>query len=362
MGDCRPIVALWTEEQRAGRVEVKFFQLFMTAFSFLQAVFVLLVADLPNDPAAGAEQSATISQPEANSRCCRSQAELEGSAPENRTARSPAGLRNIPPSRTRPGENPPGLLPEMANSIRSVKLPENVKLIALTFDLCEGEKEISGYDPGIVNYLRANKIKATFFAGGKWMRSHPEKTMQLMAEPLFEIGNHSWNHKNFRKLDKREAQDQVLWTQAQYELLWEDLQTRPCFHATGEQETKIPRVPRLFRFPFGACNPDNLKMLQDLGLPAIQWNIVSGDPAKGRSAAAIAQTVLRSARPGSIIVFHANGRGHCTADSLPMFAPSLGKAGYNFVTVSELLASGVPVAVPQCYEMRPGDNLRYDSR
>jgi len=362
MGDCRPIVALWTEEQRAGRVEVKFFQLFMTAFSFLQAVFVLLVADLPNDPAAGAEQSATISQPEANSRCCRSQAELEGSAPDNRTARSPAGLRNIPPSRTRPGENPPGLLPEMANSIRSVKLPENVKLIALTFDLCEGEKEISGYDPGIVNYLRANKIKATFFAGGKWMRSHPEKTMQLMAEPLFEIGNHSWNHKNFRKLDKREAQDQVLWTQAQYELLWEDLQTRPCFLATGEQETKIPRVPRLFRFPFGACNPDNLKMLQDLGLPAIQWNIVSGDPAKGRSAAAIAQTVLRSARPGSIIVFHANGRGHCTADSLPMFAPSLGKAGYNFVTVSELLASGVPVAVPQCYEMRPGDNLRYDSR
>ena len=362
MGDCRPIVALWTEEQRAGRVEVKFFQLFMTAFSFLQAVFVLLVADLPNDPAAGAEQSATISQPEANSRCCRSQAELEGSAADKRTARNPAGLRNIPPSMTRPGENLPGLSPEIANSIRSVKLPENVKLIALTFDLCEGEQEISGYDPGIVNYLRANKIKATFFAGGKWMRSHPEKTMQLMADPLFEIGNHSWNHKNFRKLDKREAQDQVLWTQAQYELLWEELHTRPCFHATGEQETKIARVPRLFRFPFGACSCDNLKMLQDLGLPAIQWNIVSGDPVKGRSAADIAQTVLRNAKPGSIIVCHANGRGHGTAESLPMFAPSLGKAGFNFVTVSELLATGVPVAVPQCYEMRPGDNLRYDFR
>ena len=362
MGDCRPVVAMWTEEQGAGRVIVKFFQLFMTAFFFLLAVFVWLAADLPNDPAAGAEQSATVSQPEANSRGCWSQAELNGSASDKRRDRSPAGLRNIPPSRTRPGENPPGLSPEMANSIRSVKLPENVKLIALTFDLCEGEKEISGYDPGIVNYLRANKIKATFFAGGKWMRSHPEKTLQLMADPLFEIGNHSWNHKNFRKLDRREAQDQVLWTQAQYELLWEELQTRPCFHATGEQETKIPRVPRLFRFPFGACNCDTLKMLQDLGLPAIQWSIVSGDPAKGCSAAAIAQTVLRSARPGSIIVFHANGRGQGTADSLPMFAPSLGRAGFDFVTVSELLASGVPVAVPQCYEMRPGDNLRYDSR
>jgi peptidoglycan/xylan/chitin deacetylase (PgdA/CDA1 family) len=338
------------------------FKHFVTAFFFLQAVFTWLVVDLPNDPPAGAEQSATVSRPGANSRVCWSQAELKGSVADKRTAPDPAGLRNIPPARTRPGETPPRLSPEMANSIRSVKLPENVKLIALTFDLCEGEKEISGYDPGIVNYLKANKIKATFFAGGKWMRSHPEKTMQLMAEPLFEIGNHSWNHKNFRKLDKREAQDQVLWTQAQYELLWEELQTRPCFHATGDQETKIPRVPRLFRFPFGACNRDTLEMLQDLGLPAIQWDIVSGDPAKGRSAAAIAETVLRSARPGSIIVFHANGRGHGTADSLPMFAPRLGKAGFDFVTVSELLASGVPVAVPGCYEMRPGDNLRYDSR
>jgi peptidoglycan/xylan/chitin deacetylase (PgdA/CDA1 family) len=362
MGDCRPIIALWIEEQGAGWVRVNSFKHFMTVFFFLQAVFTWLVADLPNDPPAGAEQSATVSRPGADSRLCWSQAELEGSAADKSTAPAPAGLRNIPPARTRPGETLPGLSSEMANSIRSVKLPENVKLIALTFDLCEGAKEISGYDPGIVNYLRANKIKATFFAGGKWMRSHPEKTMQLMAEPLFEIGNHSWNHKNFRKLDKREAQDQVLWTQAQYELLWEELQTRPCFHATGEQETKIPRVPRLFRFPFGACNSDTLKMLQDLGLPAIQWNIVSGDPARGRSAAAIAETVLRSARPGSIIVFHANGRGHGTADSLPMFAPRLGKAGFDFVTVSELLASGVPVAVPECYEMRPGDNLRYDSR
>ena len=118
----------------------------------------------------------------------------------------------------------------------------------------------------------------------------------------------------------------------------------------------------MFRFPFGACNRDSLKMLQDLGLPAIQWDVVSGDPAKHRSAEAIARTVLRNARPGSIIVFHANGRGHGTADSLPMFVPRLAKAGFDFVTVSELLASGVPVAVPECYEMKPGDNHRYDSR
>ena len=306
-----------------------------------------------------AEQSEKADRPVASSRNCWSQAVLVGTADDKRTTSTPYALKNVPPVRLRPGQMAPPLPAGMANSIRSVKLPESFKLIALTFDLCEVENKISGYDPGIVNYLRANRIKATFFAGGKWMRSHPEKTMQLIADPLFEIGNHGWNHKNFRAIDKTEAQNQVLWTQAQYELLREELEKRSCFHAAGEAEVKkIRRVPGLFRFPFGACDRDALKMLQDLGIPAIQWDVVSGDPAKGRSAAAIARTVIGMARPGSIIVFHANGRGHGTAESLQIFVPKLREAGFDFVTVSELLALGAPVAVPECYEMRPGDNLR----
>lgn len=294
---------------------------------------------------------------------CWPQISLEGSSAERKAAAAPADLRNLPPSRLRPGELAPALPPSMANSIRSVKLPQNVKLIALTFDLCETENKTSGYDAGIVSYLRSNKIKATFFASGKWMRSHPERTMQLMADPLFEIGNHGWNHRNFRTIGEKEALNQVLWTQAQYELLWEDFHEKPPFNAAGEKEAKIiPRVPRLFRFPFGACSHDALKLTQDLGLPAIQWDVVSGDPAKGRTAKAIARTVLGKVRPGSIIVFHANGRGHGTAESLAIFVPRLAQAGFDFVTVSELLAAGTPVAVPDCYEERPGDNLRYDSR
>lgn len=288
--------------------------------------------------------------------------DLTGSASDKRKTPTRPGLKNIPPSRLRPSEIAPPLPPYMADSIRSVKLPENVKLIALTFDLCEAESKTSGYDAGIVNYLEFNKIKATFFAGGKWMRSHPEETMKLMADPLFEIGNHSWNHANFRKLDREKALNQVLWTQAQYELLWEELQKKRFSHATETRAKEIPGVPRLFRFPFGACNHDVLKLIQDLGLPSIQWDVVSGDPAKSRSAAAIARTVLTKARSGSIIVFHANGRGYGTAESLPLFVPKLKEAGFDFVTVSEMLASGTPVAVPECYEIRPGDNLRYDWR
>ena len=33
-----------------------------------------------------------------------------------------------------------------------------------------------------------------FFISGKWMRSHPEITQQLIEDPLFEAGNHACSH------------------------------------------------------------------------------------------------------------------------------------------------------------------------
>ena len=48
-------------------------------------------------------------------------------------------------------------------------------MIALTFDLCETDGSVAGYDGRIVDLLRAEGVKATFFAGGKWMETHPER-------------------------------------------------------------------------------------------------------------------------------------------------------------------------------------------
>jgi peptidoglycan-N-acetylglucosamine deacetylase len=68
---------------------------------------------------------------------------------------------------------------------------------------------------------------------------------------------------------------------------------------------------------------------------------------------------LKRARPGSIVIAHANGKGRETARALPLFVPKLLAQGYRFVTVDELLAAGTPVAAKTCYEMRPGDNDHY---
>ncbi len=68
----------------------------------------------------------------------------------------------------------------------------------------------------------------------------------------------------------------------------------------------------------------------------------------------------KSVRPGSIIVFHANGRGHGTAAALPRIISGLKEKGFSFMTVSKLLEEGTPESAKECYELQPGDDRCYD--
>jgi peptidoglycan/xylan/chitin deacetylase (PgdA/CDA1 family) len=256
---------------------------------------------------------------------------------------------------------PPAEAPtDAVGAIRRVKLPPGRKLVALTFDLCEQPGEIAGYDGAIIDYLRRENVKATFFAGGKWMRSHEQRTQQLMADPLFEIGNHSEAHRNLRLLEGTRLHAEVIGPQRAYEAIRARLSQSQCAIAQpAAMQSAAPRLS-LFRFPYGACNDRALREVHDQGLRAIQWDISTGDPTPLQSAAAIVRA-MSHARPGSIIVNHANGRGWHTAAALPLAITKLRNMGFKFVTVSELIAAGEPVIAPDCYDSRPGDTNRYDN-
>lgn len=287
-------------------------------------------------------------------------AELRGT-PSDRLPRRLPKVDRRPPERTQPLVSLPPVPVERRQSIRGVKPFHGRKLLAITFDLCESAQEVSGYDAEIVNVLRTYQVPATFFAGGKWMRSHPEPSLQLMADPLFELGNHGWSHANPALLDSQRLAEQVLWTQAQYELLREELQRRLASAAMDPSVLDaVPRAMTLFRPPYGRCGARTLDALAGWGLTAIQWNMVGADPVPGLSPEALARNVLRQARPGGILVLHANGRGYATAAALPMIIQELRAKGYEMVTVNQLLASGEILSSPECYELKPGDNRRYD--
>lgn len=248
----------------------------------------------------------------------------------------------------------------LRGAIRRVDLPSGSrKLIALTLDLCEQPGEVSGYDGAIFDYLRAQRVKATLFAGGKWLRSHELRARQLMADPLFEIGNHGSAHRNLRLLQGADLQREILGPQRAYESIRAGLAADRCLAPAAMN--RLPQRITLFRFPFGACHAASLDAVNDAGLLAIQWDLSTGDPSPSQSARAIADAMIKRARPGSIIIAHANGRGFNTAAALPLAIPKLKALGFEFVTVSELLAAGRPVITPTCFDSRPGDTDRYDN-
>jgi peptidoglycan/xylan/chitin deacetylase (PgdA/CDA1 family) len=247
------------------------------------------------------------------------------------------------------------IAPELRGSIRSVTLPPDQKLIALTFDLCEENGYVSGYDGRVVDLLRAQGVKATFFAGGKWMETHPERAQQLIADPLFEIGSHGLRHLDLSHAKDQTLSEEITLTEAAYSRARSALSSRQCFAGAALQPQE--RLT-LFRFPYGRCNDKALAAAADAGMVSIQWDLVTGDPDPRVSAKTIANTILTRAHPGAIVVAHANGRGRNTAAALAIALPKLKEQGYSFVTVSELLKAGKPVIATRCYQNNPREMTR----
>lgn len=213
------------------------------------------------------------------------------------------------------------------------------RLVALTFDLdmtptmaSEVQAGTSWFDVNALNYLRSEDIHATFFMTGMWAEIYPSIARQLAQDPSFEIGNHSFSHPAFHlpcyRLGgvSRAAQAQQV-QMAQQAINW----------ATGI-------TPRYFRFPGGCYDREALDLVHAAGLIPIEWDVNSID-AFNSHAAQISNVVLSQVTRGSIVIMHlqAGANAPATGAALRMIVPALEQRGYQFVTVSELLAAGSPV-------------------
>jgi peptidoglycan/xylan/chitin deacetylase (PgdA/CDA1 family) len=170
--------------------------------------------------------------------------------------------------------------------------PPSCPGVALTFDLCLVGKG-TGYDQTLIDYLIDQKIPATFFMSGRWIKKHDQHVRALLQIPFFEIGTHG------------------------------DVHVHLPFHSADEQKQEILGPVRLlkikyghhatlFRPPYGEFNDDTVKVAHALGLHFILWNVVSGDPDSTLTAIRIEDQLKRFVRKGSVIVMHANGKGRHT--------------------------------------------------
>lgn len=208
--------------------------------------------------------------------------------------------------------------------------------IALTFDadMTSGmEKQLtsgqvkSWYNQAVIEILNSTHTPATLFLTGMWIETYPEVTRQLADNSLFELANHSYSHPGFtpncyklRSIENKADKDEIEKTQK----LLKDI---------------THKDNRLFRFPGGCFDNEDLKVLYSLNLLPIQWDVASGD-AFNTNTEQIVRNVLNRSQNGSIIVFHLHGGPNApqTAQALPRIIDGLKSKGFTFVQVTQLLA------------------------
>jgi peptidoglycan/xylan/chitin deacetylase (PgdA/CDA1 family) len=194
------------------------------------------------------------------------------------------------------------------------KVNTSSKVIALTFDDCWNAANLSS----IIQILKANNVKGTFFAIGQAAEANSALIKQAYANGN-EIGNHSYTHPSLILLTPAQVKDEVNKADA------------AIINITGQSTQPY------FRPPYADYNSMVLQAVADAGYSkTILWTIDTAD-STGTSAAAMIQKVVNNAVPGAIVEMHANKGAVNTPAALTTIISSLKAQGYQFVTISELL-------------------------
>tara|TARA_R100000027_G_scaffold184_1_gene210 strand:- start:12001 stop:13173 length:1173 start_codon:yes stop_codon:yes gene_type:complete len=197
------------------------------------------------------------------------------------------------------------------NRIKSVETDR--PLIALTFD--DGPNDLS---PQYLDLFAQENIKATFFWKGRNVEKRPELAKRIVREG-HEVGNHSYSHPRFNQISHAEAYRQVIDTQ---EII--------------EETTGV--TPTLFRAPYILYTPKLMEILQSTGLQPIDCSVGVSDWHSDTTVQLIIERATSDkTQPGTIILMH--DWSTKSLDALPAIIEILRDRGYQFVTVSELIAA-----------------------
>jgi chitin deacetylase len=213
----------------------------------------------------------------------------------------------------RPVETFPVPTDYQSKIVKKVKVLGQEKVIALTFD--DGPWPKSTLQ--VLDILKKNNIKATFFWVGEYLKEYPKIAVQVVADG-HAIGNHTWHHW-YHKMNPSVADNEI--------------------DATAELIYKTTGVTTgLFRPPGGLLNNGVADYAKQKKYVTVMWSV---DPMDYRPLPAekLVNYVIRKAQPGSIVLMHDGGGNHAaTVQALPQIIAKLQELGYSFVTVPELLA------------------------
>jgi polysaccharide deacetylase family sporulation protein PdaB len=214
----------------------------------------------------------------------------------------------LDPLRLRPGQTI--IIPVPENAVAIYRGNPTKRMVALTFDATYGDNQTTR----LLQILRQNNIKATFFLSGIWPLNFPTLARAIRADG-HEIGNHSYTHPHMTQIPLTEVQDQIVRGEAIIR------------NVTGVE-------PYLFRPPYGEYNQAVLNTVARLGYVTIMWTVDSLDW-KNPGVNQIISRVVNNIEPGAIVLMHQ--AAFQTPDALPVIISRLRQQNYRFGTVTQVL-------------------------
>ena len=185
------------------------------------------------------------------------------------------------------------------------------KTIYLTFD--EGYE--AGFTSKILEILKENEVKATFFITAHYLNTNEELVKQMIEEGHI-VGNHTVNHKSMPSLTEEEMKSEVM-----------DLHTA-IYQKLG-YEMKYIRPPK------GEFSERSLKYTNNLGYKTVMWSFAYEDWDENNqpNEEKAKEKILENLHNGEIMLLHGNSKTN--TDILDEVIKKSKEMGYSFKSLDE---------------------------
>jgi peptidoglycan-N-acetylglucosamine deacetylase len=162
------------------------------------------------------------------------------------------------------------------------------------------------YTPRLLDLLAAHDARASFFLLGEEVERHPDIVERIVAEGHL-LGNHSWNHPNFTRIDWREQLAQIEATD------------RVLERFDGRSE-------HVFRPPSGHFTPSLVARFALRKRGIAYWSYDSLDYQHRPTEALVGTLRADPPRAGDVVLMHDDN--HATLQALERLLPEWRAAGF----------------------------------
>ncbi|BCY28122.1 polysaccharide deacetylase family protein [Flavobacterium okayamense] len=186
------------------------------------------------------------------------------------------------------------------------KINNSTNKVYLTFD----DGPIPIVTEWVLDVLKTENIKATFFCIGENIQKHPEVFKRIVNEG-HNIGNHTYNHLNG----------------------WET--KNETYLDNFDMCKQLIKTSNIFRPPYGKISPLQAKKILQKKHKIIMWDVLSYDFGNKISSEKCLNNVVKNTESGSIIVFHDSIKAEQNLRyALPKAITYLKEKGFEFDVIS----------------------------